>query len=696
MDRELSTQDTIFAVKDLIEGDEAVASLFTDVDDGLLNQAVEILISDPHLSDRQRINLLANSWRVSFRVKPPTVQEFLTEEWLGPSANDLFPHIKRDLEAYLDPTSPYRHLVLAPAIGYGKSTEATLACLYKEIYLWSMRNPKKYFPGIMEATPIAWMLMSFTEEKAQQVLMQPFTRILLTSPKFHRVKFEEKLDDKQREFPDKVCWTTAGRMGSLQFYNDLHIVVASSPQKLLGLTMVGATLSEISFFVDQGFSTDYIWRTFQDAKWRVRSRFADKKIAGTILDSSPNDIDLSPIDRYIFSGEASKDPANYVVTGAQWEYLPEKYPEWLATQQTFPVFRGSAKEPPKILRTEDEILAHPRDEVYNVPIDLKRAFEENCPKNVKDYCGWPAGSQDKLFSDPSVIESMFTPALKNIYSYIEAPANQPAEGLIWNTIGPKLFIKVGERRWEFYRAPHVPRFIHIDQSESGDFTAISMVHAETWIKVDELGHRIPLTIIVADFTLAIRPGKHRVNLLAVPYFILDLVKKGGINLSKVTFDRYESAIGIQMLKDAGLEVARQSVDFPIGAYLSLATHINSNRMRVGYNIVLRNNLRSLHETTTPAGNRKIDHILGSLVTEDSGDWEHSQIGINAKDVADSLCGATASCLANFHDHASFIWEEPSEASSTPGIEQSASSYSNAIMDTLKRSLKEKYNLILSG
>lgn len=696
MDHDLSPADTLFAVKDLIEGDESVAPLFEDVGAGLLDQAASILVADPHLSDKQRLNLIANSWRVNFRVRPPTVEEFLTPEWIGPSADDVFKHVRHDLQVSLDPTTPCRHLVLAPAIGYGKSTEATLACLYKKTYLWSMRNPKKYFPGIMEATPIAWMLMSFTEEKAQQVLMQPFTRILLTSPKFHRVKFEEKLDEKQREYPDKVCWTTAGRMGSLQFYNDLHIVVASSPQKLLGLTMIGATLSEISFFIDQGFSVDYIWRTFQDAKWRIRSRFAENKLAGTILDSSPNDIDLSPIDRYIFSGEAARDPTNYVVTGAQWEYLPEKNPEWLRTGETFPVFRGSAKEPPKILRTPEEVNAHAAGEIYQVPIDLKRAFEENCAKNVKDYCGWPAGSQDKLFSDPSLIEGVFTSTLKNVYSYIEAPADRPAEGLIWSAVGQKLFIRVGERRWEFYRAPHVPRFIHIDQSESTDFTGISMVHAETWNRI-EGGRSVPVTVIVADFTLAIRPGKHRVNLLAIPYFILDLARRGGINLSKVTFDRYESSIGIQMLKDAGLDVAKQSVDYPIGAYLSLAAHVNSGRVRVGYNIVLKNNLRSLHETRTPGGNRKIDHTLGNLVTEDDGDWDHSMVGINAKDVADSLCGAAASCLANFQDHAYFIWEESRENEPpTPGQERSPAAYKSAVMDSLKKSLREKYGMVVRG
>jgi hypothetical protein len=694
----ITVSDALYAAKDLIEGDESVAPMLDNVDDDLLGQVIRIITSDPHLSDNQRFNLLTNSWRVSYRVKPPTTEELLTEKWLGPSAgpSEMFPHVKKTLIDFSQPGSSYRHLVLAPHIGWGKSTCATFRAIEVFVNLWCMRNPKKYFPDINTATPIAWLLMSFTEEKAQQVLLQPFVKILTSSPMFHRVKYEERLDSMQAEDPTHICWTTAGRMGSLQFYNDIHAIVGSSPQKLLGLTMIGATLSEISFFVDQGFSVDYIWRTFQDAKWRIKSRFAAQKLAGTILDSSPNDIDLSPIDRYIFTGDAARDPENYVVTGAQWEFLPQKNPIWQRTGETFPVFKGSSKEPAKILRTPDEVSQHNTEDIYNVPIDLKTAFEEDCGRNVKNYCGWPSGSQDKLFSDPSTIEGMFTPLLKNIYSFIEAPANESPERQIWNIVGPKFFIKVGERRWEFYRAPHVFRYIHIDQSESTDFTGISMCHAETWYKVSG-SQRIPLTVIVADFTIAIRPGKHRVNLLAIPYFIMDLKRLGGINISKVTFDHYESDIGVKLLKDDDIEVAKQSVDYPIGAYSSFASYINSGRVRVGYNIVLKNNLKSLHEVMTSGGNRKIDHIKGKLVTEDSGTWSTSYVGINAKDVADSLCGAAASCAANQSDHASFIWEEPDDVvpdADPTGEEISPAAYKNAVMSKLRRSVYEKYSMII--
>ena len=298
-----------------------------------------MIVEDPSLSNKQKFQIMNESWRINYRVKPPDISTFLTPEWIGPTADSLYPHVRETLVNFWQPDSQYRHLILGSAIGTGKSYTSTLWSLYITVHLWCMRNPKKFF-GLAQNSSIVQGLISFTMEKASQLLLQPFMQILLSAPKFKRVKQEEMLLKHQADNPDLICWTTAGRMGSLQFYNDIHYIIASQPAQLLGLNMITAILSEISFFVDKGFSTEYIWRIFQDSKGRVRSRFEEKYFAGTVLDSSPNDIELSPIDKYIFNGEASRDPSNYIVTGSQWDFLPNKFKKWQETGETFPVFKG--------------------------------------------------------------------------------------------------------------------------------------------------------------------------------------------------------------------------------------------------------------------------------------------------------------------------------------------------------------------
>jgi len=661
-------------IKDLTEGDTSIANRtdFLSLTGEEIREAIFLISNRTDLSNKQKQKILSNTWRIHYRKKPPTIEEFLTEKWIGPTGNNVFPHVREILTDFWQPSSERRNLILGGAIGTGKTLTASLWSLYITTHLWSMRDPKRFF-GLSQATSIVHGLISFTMDKAQQLLLQPFFQILLSSPNFHRVKQEEHLNRHQLENPDKICWTSAGKMGALQFYNDIHYMIASSPAQLLGLNMITAILSEISFFLEKGFSSEYIWRIYQDSKGRVRSRFENMYFSGTVIDSSPNDIELSPIDKYIFQGEAAKDKRNYVVTGSQWEFLPNKFPEWVKTGETFPVFKGSQGSPAKLLLPH-EVSIFKKEEIYDVPIDVHQMFIDNTIKSVKDYCGWPSGSQGVLIREDSIIEGMFTNQLKNIYSYITASASKSSTKLIWNEIVNQFFVKY-DRGYEFYRNPLEKRYIHIDQAEVSDMASISMVHPE----ITEDGE----IVYVTDFNLPISPEKDRINLDAIRLFIQDLRDVGRINIDLVTFDQYQSKATMQYLKEKGFKVELLSVDRDPKVYLTYVSMIHSGKIKNGRNIFLKNNLRSLQEVTTNSGRKKIDHTKGKIVYEDGSKWETSDMGKFAKDVSDSHCGAVWNAMHNFTGAPRMIWKVQKEKSE---------SYSSIIKKELYKELKDRYGL----
>lgn len=692
----IQKQDLPFILTDLFQGDMSLQDVegFSQIDVKDIIEAVQFIAQNPNLSNTYRNELLVNSWRAFYRMKPPTIEEFLSKEWIGPTADSLYPNVKEILENYWQPNSQKRHLVLGSAIGTGKSFTSTISSLYVTTHLWMMKNPKQFF-GLSQATSIVHALISFSMEKAGQLLLQPFMQILLSTPKFRRVKQEEHLLRKQKEYPEEICWTTAGRMGALQFFNDIHYMLASSPQKLLGLNMITATMSELSFFLDQGFSPEYIWRIYNDAKGRVKNRFGDRYFSGTIMDSSPNDMEESPIDKYIFSGEAEKDKRNMVITGTHWDvlYFKDTYRDWKNSAaeklgkkreectiedlknfgNTFPVFRGSSSETPRILFEEERGNYLP-DEIYNVPIDLEQNFIDDCLKSVKDYCGWPAGSAGKLFSTWDPIEDMFVPNLKNIYDSIKAPDTKPSKRLIWDTIHKRFWIKLDSNKYEFWRAPTAIRYLHIDQAETGDMAGISMVHPETT--------KEGLLVYITDFTLAISAGKGRINLEAIRFFITDMMALGGIRIGKVTFDQYQSSSTIQYLKEKNINAGRLSVDGDINAYLSYITLLNTRSIKSGRNIFLKNNIKSLQEVQTPKSKKKkIDHKKGKPVFADGGNWETSMMGINAKDLSDSHCGAVYNALNEFKGVPTTLWRPEEEMDSL-----------KVLSSNLKSSLKNKYGV----
>lgn len=111
-------------LKDLLQGDPKALSLLDGMklDTEAIKVALAFITGDPNLSDSDKSSLIQDSWRLNFRAKPPTPEEFLTEKYLGAVAPTILPRIRGIFLDFLDPDSPYRNLILYPHIGFGKAS----------------------------------------------------------------------------------------------------------------------------------------------------------------------------------------------------------------------------------------------------------------------------------------------------------------------------------------------------------------------------------------------------------------------------------------------------------------------------------------------------------------------------------------------------------------------------------------------
>jgi len=615
-----------------------------------LQEALKLILNNEKLNDSEKKYFIENTWRIHYNVRPPTVDEFLTPKWIGAIADGLYPQVRETFKAFFHPYSGKRVLALSTAIGWGKSSLATLIVVYIIVHLQYMKNPKEFF-NLNEMGSIVIALLSFTMKKVNQILLTPFTNVLRSSPMFERVRHEDRLLLKQEEIGKyKIAYTSAGRMGAFQFSKDIHIAVMSDRSALLGMNIIAGVASEISFWIEKGVSVEEIWGTFSDLRERINSRFHHRYLTATILDSSPLDLSLSPIDKWLYTpGEADADPEVMFVNEKHWEVFPEKYPIWSKTKETFPVYRGSAAKPPKVI-SKKEINNYGKEEVFAVPIDLELAFQNNTKKMVADYAAWPAGGIAKLIDNFDYIDGIFDDRLQNIYTYITASSIKDPERLIWDQIKDLFFIKAGET-YNFYRAPKARRAIHIDLAESGDMASLSMTHLETGVPSGKL-------FLVNDFTLAISPEKSKINLDAVASFITDLKVLGRITLYKVTADQYQSSAMLQRLDRLGINVGKLSVDRETSPYRTVSSWMFSEKVKVGRNIFLKNNFKSLVETRTDSGKTKIDHSKGKIVYEDGADWVKSFMGVNAKDISDSFTGSAYTLITELNKKIPFYtWDE---------------------------------------
>ena len=614
---------------DFVAGD--VSLYFKHLPDKSIQEiikALDYLLNSSSISDEQKLLLLERSWSIVYKSKPPTMEEFLTPYYLGRQAEDgnIYPRVKKWCLDFMEPSTSYRNLILAPYIGAGKSTTSVLITLYISTLLAYMRDSKKYFNQAPSAV-MCQALISYSLKKSSELLLEPFINVLEISDFFEKVHTREGMIKRDREFREsgesinKLFWSTAVPTSALQFCNGSNIKLISNVQNLLGLTLISAVLSELSFFRDAGKSDEFILRVYNDTKGRIESRLKGDWFGRTILDSSPNDLD-NPIDQYIWR-EAHKHKNNMIITGARWEWEPEEY----ENVEKFPVYLGGPGKPPAILSSAKD--TDPTDIMW-VPENLKSLFEADLVKAIKDVGGRPSGNMMKLLYDTTVIENIFEPRLRNIYLHLHVPSKANPSHAIWDQVYKDLFKQVGDSL-RFYYRPEIPRVFAIDQSEVTDSTAIVISHAEI-LNNGEI-------LYVVDFSIVVAPLKNDINFDAIRYFIKDLQQLGGMIFLGGAFDRYESGSARQYIeRELQIPIHRISVDSTMDPYKNMISDIKAGRLKAGKNIYFKNNLKSLILAQRKSGSYKIEHTIGDMPDPlGNAEWSTSLIGLHAKDVSDAAC-----------------------------------------------------------
>ena len=95
------------------------SDLFTQAEIEDINSALGLILHDERLSEREKGNLLDNSWKINHKFRPPTPEEFLTETWIGGQAKDIYPHCKKVFLDYFNPLINRNTCILYAPIGYG-------------------------------------------------------------------------------------------------------------------------------------------------------------------------------------------------------------------------------------------------------------------------------------------------------------------------------------------------------------------------------------------------------------------------------------------------------------------------------------------------------------------------------------------------------------------------------------------------
>lgn len=679
MPKEFNSLSSI--LKDIMSGDVEAMNRpeYSCLNFPQIKAALDWIISKGDLDTTLKNLLFCESWRLNFRGRPPTPEEFSQEKYIGDMSESLFPWLKEFFFDFFDPMKPYRSAALTSCIGAGKSTISVLMNSYLAALFALMFKPYKYY-GYAPSTVFTLVYAGWSQKKASELLLEPLLNLLRSSPYFEQCRTWDDMIKANKIFEetdnvDKIYWTKASPTSEIMFSNGLNVKIVSSAGDILGQNIVAGTCSELSFFRDNGWSDDKIMKFFTKLRDRIDSRMKRNYVSRFILDSSPNTLE-SPIDDWIWN-TATKDSSIKIFSGSRWKFFKQDFDpacydendlikkDW---DYNFPMFKGGNGQAPHVIRSEVEYNNTDTIDIIWCPksgggVSMLDKAEMDPIEFLKDWAGVPSGTADRIFYKSEIIENIFDNNLKNIYTSITAPAEEEPEHLIWNQIKEQFFNKVFDKEY-FYYDPSLPRALSVDQSTTGDTTCIAVSHIERDSQLNENGEYN--SIFVTDFTLVIIPKGGIINLDAIKHFAMDLRDKGNLNIQYISFDAFQSDAQRQWLKRHGFNVEYISVDKRIDPYLNFIDYAFHGRIKCGKNIFYKNNLKSLQLTKRKnTGTVKVDHMKGDLVNEGNADWDTSLIGSNAKDICDAVVANIE--LINMHSDVFIpykVWDPKNTNNST--------------------------------
>lgn len=126
-----------YIIKDILSGDQKAArdERYSYLNFKQIKTAIEWIQNNSFDESLQNL-LISQPWRLVYKIKPPTPEEFLTSKYIGAMADSLWLPVKKNFLEFFDPMKPYRNAYLNPSIGSGKEQPIdSPICIGEEDYI---------------------------------------------------------------------------------------------------------------------------------------------------------------------------------------------------------------------------------------------------------------------------------------------------------------------------------------------------------------------------------------------------------------------------------------------------------------------------------------------------------------------------------------------------------------------------------
>lgn len=565
------------------------------------------------LEDKGESKTLTDLIYNDYEEIPVTIEEFLKNPaYLGAGLINtegkftVFPYWM-DVLKKLFPTNidtAYNTLILSGAIGLGKSFVAVIAILYMLYRMLCLKDPYLHY-GLQPIDKITFSFINITLDAAKGVAWDKCQQLLQSSPWFMS---KGKVDKK--DIPE---WQPS---------KNIELLFGSLPRHIIGRAVFCSFEDEVSFQPNQDIEKQKskAKQLISTADARMQSRFMKgEKLPTLHILASSKRTEQSFLESYIDMKKKNESKTTLIIDEPQWVIRTDK-----DSLQKFNVavgnkFLNSELLPLKITEEELQMYRNRGYTILKVPMGYYENFRDDLDIALTDIAGISTSNSSRYISGERWSKCINKKA-QNLFTKDVITVGNASD----DTAQYYDFIDLSRLDQSLKSRP---MYVHLDMSVSGDKTGIAGV----WIigKKDKVEEGRPaskdLRYRLAFNTSIKAPKGHQISFEKNRQFIFWL-REQGFNIKGVSTDTFQSYDTGQTLKVKGfnydiISVDRVDKDRICKPYQYFKTTIYDERIEI-------------YETALLT-----EEIIG-LKRDSNGKIDHDITGINSKDSADAVCGAT--------------------------------------------------------
>ena len=472
--------------------------------------------------------------RDRYALLPVDIRTFVESEGFLNRRGVLYPAVMEELRELN--SGKYDEAVLTGAIGTGKSTIALFTTAYQLYVLSCLKDPHQLY-SLDPASEIVFAFQSLNKMLAELIDYKRFRAMIEGSAYFaHHFPFRKSLGS-EMVFPKNIVVRP----------------LSGNVNAAIGSNIFGGIIDEVNFMavVEQsknaadGGTFDQANEMYNAIVRRRKSRFmaAGGHLPGVLCLVSSKRYPGEFTDRK--QAEARDEIARtgktriFVYDRRLWEIKPEG----TYGKERFKLFLGDVARKPRILEDGAEAAADDAHLVMEVPDEFRSEFTRDILSAIRDIAGSATFALHPFIVNTEAVAKAFG-VRQSVLS------TQETDFVARPSIYPNRILR-----------PDEPRMAHVDLGLTGDSAGVAVGWVEGFAKVPRSDNTFEMMpVINLDLILEVKPpqgGEIELENIRTLFYKL---REVGMNLKWISFDTFQSADSIQLLRQKGFTTGTYSMD----------------------------------------------------------------------------------------------------------------------------------------